>query len=142
MHLTSFSDYALRLLLYAAERPERLITIEEAATAYEISRTHLTKVANHLTRTGFMKAVRGRSGGLMLARPAEAIRLGEVLRATEPDFVIVECFGDMEACNLSPSCRLRGVISDAFASFFETMDRHTIHDLLADPQRARPPTAA
>lgn len=136
MRLTSFSDYALRLLLYAAQHPDRLITIEEAATAYGISRTHLTKVANHLTRTGFLKAVRGRSGGLLLARPPEGIRLGEVLRETEPDFAIVECFGDMEVCNLSASCRLRGVISDALGSFLDTMDRHTVRDLL--PNRAAP----
>ncbi|TDR85366.1 Rrf2 family transcriptional regulator [Enterovirga rhinocerotis] len=142
MRLTSFSDFSLRLLLYAAQHPDRLITIEEAATAYDISRTHLTKVANHLTRTGFMKAVRGRSGGLLLARPPETIRLGEVLRTTEPDFAIVECFGDLEACNLSASCRLRGVISDALASFLDTMDRHTVSDLVASPAEPAARTAA
>ena len=91
MRLTTFSDYALRVLMYAAAAGDRLITIEETAKAYNISRPHLMKVVNILTRTGFIKGVRGRSGGFTLAKPAEAINLGAVVRATEPDFALVEC---------------------------------------------------
>lgn len=130
MRLTSFSDYALRLMLYAAERPERLVTIEEAAEWYGISRTHLTKVANLLTRTGFMLAVRGRAGGLRLGRAPQDVRLGDVLRVTEPDFAIVECFGNDEACRISASCRLKGVVGVALAAFLETMDGHTLQDMV------------
>jgi Rrf2 family transcriptional regulator, nitric oxide-sensitive transcriptional repressor len=93
VRLTNFSDYALRLLMFAAAQNDRLITIEETAELYGISRAHLMKVANQLTRSGFLKAVRGRSGGLALAKPPQKIRLSDVLRATEPDFALVECFG-------------------------------------------------
>lgn len=129
MRLTSFSDYALRLMLYAAEHPLRLVTIEEAAEFYGISRTHLTKVANLLTRTGFMVAVRGRTGGLRLGRAPQDVRLGDVLRVTEPDFALVECFGSDEACRISASCRLKGVVGTALEAFLETMDRHTLQDI-------------
>ena len=93
MRLTNFSDYALRVLMFAAERGDRLITIEETATLHGISRAHLMKIVNQLTRAGYLKAVRGRSGGLTLAKRPNKIRLGDVVRVTEPDFVLVECFG-------------------------------------------------
>ena len=108
MRLTNFSDYALRILMYAAMRSERLITIEETARVYGISRAHLMKVANQLTRAGYLKAVRGRSGGLALAKEPDDIRLGDVVRATEPDFALVDCFADGERCLITPRCRLRG----------------------------------
>src|SRR5689334_14951689 len=84
--LTTFSDYALRVLMYAAVAGDRLITIEETAKTYNISRAHLMKVVNILTRTGYLKGVRGRAGGFTLAKSPEAINLGTVVRATEPDF--------------------------------------------------------
>src|SRR5690606_8391023 len=90
MRLTTFSDYALRVLMYAATAQDRLITVEETANAYGISRAHLRKVVNILTRRGFVRGVRGRSGGFTLARRPEDINLGAVVRATEPDFALVE----------------------------------------------------
>ncbi len=90
MRLTRFSDYSLRVLMYAASRGEGLITIEETAATYRISRTHLMKVCHQLTRAGFLRAIRGRSGGLVLARAPSEIGIGEVLRLTEPDFALVE----------------------------------------------------
>src|SRR5262245_43396488 len=98
MRLTNFSDYALRVLMYAAAQGDRLITIEQTASIYGISRAHLMKVANQLTRAGYLKAVRGRTGGLALAKPPEDIRLGDVVRATEPDFALVECFATDNHC--------------------------------------------
>ncbi|CAM5529206.1 Rrf2 family nitric oxide-sensitive transcriptional repressor [Aquamicrobium terrae] len=134
MRLTDFSDYSLRLLMYAATQADRLITIEETAEVYGISRAHLMKVANQLTRAGFLKAVRGRSGGLSLARRPEAIRLGDVLRATEPDFALVECFRSGNKCLITPRCRLRGVLKEALAAFSGTLDRYTLADLLLAPE--------
>src|SRR3546814_2980094 len=90
MRLTTLSDYALRVLMYAAIADDRLITIEETAKTYNISRAHLMKVVNILTRTGYIKGVRGRSGGFTLAKRPEDINLGDVVRATEPDFSLVE----------------------------------------------------
>ncbi len=133
MRLTSFSDYALRLLLYAAAKPDRLVTIEEAANVYRISRTHLMKVAHELTKAGYLKAVRGRSGGLTLARLPKDIALGDVLRLTEPDFALVECFRPDNHCLITPACRLRGVLHQALAAFTETVDRYTLADLLINP---------
>jgi Rrf2 family nitric oxide-sensitive transcriptional repressor len=134
MRLTDFSDYALRLLMYAGARGDQLVTIEETAKLYGISRAHLMKVANQLTRAGFLKAVRGRSGGLTLAMQPERIRLGDVLRATEPDFALVECFRSGNRCLITPRCRLRGVLAEALAAFSATVDRYTLADLMLNPQ--------
>ena len=130
MRLTNFSDYALRMLMYAASAGERLITIEEAARTFKISKTHLNKVANTLTRAGYLKAVRGRSGGLALGQPAEAIRIGDVLRLTEPDFALVECFATGNQCVITRSCKLSQLLSEAVAAFQATVDRHTLADIL------------
>jgi Rrf2 family nitric oxide-sensitive transcriptional repressor len=133
MRLTQFTDYALRLLIYAATHDDRLVIIEEVAQAYGISRNHLMKVANHLTREGYLRAVRGRSGGLTLARPAAEIRLGAVIRSTEPDFVMVECFGDNNGCRITPACRLKGILGRALKSFLVEMDQHSLAELTLDP---------
>lgn len=134
MRLTNFSDYALRVLLYAAAQDSRLITIEETADVYGISRAHLMKVVNQLTRAGYLKAVRGRSGGLALAKRPSRIRLGAVLRATEPDFALVECFTPGNRCVITPRCRLRGVFKEALAAFTATLDRYTLADLILRPE--------
>ncbi len=134
MRLTNFSDYALRVLMYAATQGDRLITIEETAELYGISRAHLMKVANQLTRSGFLRAVRGRSGGLALAKRPDRINLGEVLRVTEPDFALVECFTVDNRCVITPHCRLRGVLQEALAAFNATLDRYTLADLILHPE--------
>ncbi len=133
MQLTSFSDYALRLLIYVGGQGGRLVTIEEAAAAYRISRTHLMKVASRLTHAGYLNAVRGRAGGLVLARRPPEIRLGEVLRATEPDFALVECFATGNQCVVTTDCRLRGVLGAALVAFLAVLDRHTLADVMLDP---------
>lgn len=138
MRLTSFSDYALRMLMYAATAGDRLITIEEAARAFGVSKTHLNKVANTLTRAGYLKAVRGRSGGLMLGRQPESIRIGDVIRLTEPDFALVECFATGNQCILTNSCKLSGMLGEAMASFHETLDRYTLADITLTPEEFFP----
>jgi len=135
MRLTQFSEYALRLLIFAAAHPERLVTVEEAAASYGISRTHLMKVANLLVRQDFLKGVRGRSGGLMLARQPEDISLGAIIRVTEPAFSIVECFGEAEGRSLLSLDRWRGILSAAMEAFEAELDRHSLCDLAADPAR-------
>ena len=133
MQLTTFSDYALRLMMMATANSDRLVTIEETARAFDVSRAHLMKVAHHLVRQGFLKAVRGRTGGLKLARPPEAIGLGEIVRATERDFTLVECFSPGNRCRITPRCRLRGVLSDALDAFLTVLDRYTLRDLVRSP---------
>ncbi|MES0029406.1 Rrf2 family transcriptional regulator [Mesorhizobium sp. M0074] len=134
MRLTNFSDYALRMLMYAASAGDRLITIEEVARTFKVSKTHLNKVANTLTRGGYLKAVRGRSGGLALGRSPEMIRIGDVVRLTEPDFALVECFGTGNQCVLTGRCKLSGMFGDAMASFQNTLDRYTLADVALMPQ--------
>jgi Rrf2 family nitric oxide-sensitive transcriptional repressor len=133
MRLTSFSDYAFRLLMFAASNADRLVTIEETARTFSISRGHLMKVANELTRAGFLKAVRGRSGGLALGKPPEDIRLSQVLIAVEPDFALAECFGGGNLCLITPHCRLRKALGEALTAFIETLDGYTLADLVLDP---------
>ena len=137
MQLTKFSDYALRVLMYVHAAGDRRVTIEEMAASYRISRAHLMKVVNALTRAGYLTAVRGRSGGLTLARPAETIRLGEVIRSTEPDFALVECFATGNRCVITGCCRLPGVLSEALAAFLETLDQHTLAHIALKPRDFR-----
>ena len=134
MRLTSFSDYALRMLMYTASAGGRLITIEEAARTFHVSKTHLNKVANTLTRRGYLKAVRGRSGGLILGRQPEMIRIGDVVRLTEPDFALVECFATGNQCVLTGSCKLSGMFGEAIASFQSILDRYTLADVALMPE--------
>jgi len=135
MRLTTFTDYSLRLLIYAAACGDRLITIEEAHQAYGISRGHLMKVANHLTREGFLKAVRGRAGGLTLAKHPKDIRLGDVVRATEPDFALVECFAAGGQCVITRCCALPGILNEALDVFVGVLDRHTLEELVLQPNQ-------
>jgi Rrf2 family transcriptional regulator, nitric oxide-sensitive transcriptional repressor len=126
MQLTKFSDYSLRVLMYTHAAGGRRVTIQEIAAAYRISRPHLMKVVNWLARAGYLTALRGRSGGLVLARPAEDIRLGEVVRATEPAFAIVECFSTNNQCVFSDYCRLPRVFDKALTAFLTVLDQHTL----------------
>lgn len=142
MRLTTFSDYAFRVLMYAGQVGDRLITIEETAKVYGVSRAHLMKVVNILTKTGYLKGVRGRAGGFTLARPAEKINLGAVIRATEPDFALVECFATGNQCAITGVCRLPNVLNEALGAFVTTLDRYTLADILlqgGDFRTARPP---
>lgn len=131
MRLTVYSDYSLRLLMYLAVRPERLATIAEVASAYGISRAHLTKVAHQLGQMGFVGTVRGKGGGLRLAREPATIGLGDVVRHTEPDFALVPCLtpGD-GSCVIQPACVLRHAIEQARDAFLAVLDRYTLADLI------------
>lgn len=130
MRLTFYSDYSLRLLMYAAVRNGELVTIQEVADTYAISKNHLMKVAFELGRKGYLETVRGRGGGLRLARAPEKIGLGEVVRDMEEDFTMVECF-DPKAnkCAITGPCRLRGALSRALKAYFEVLDEYTLADL-------------
>src|SRR4051794_25992519 len=105
MRLTDFTDYALRVLMYLAMNPARLVTVQEIADAHRISKNHLTKVVHHLALANLVETVRGRAGGIRLGQEPGDIRLGAVVRLTEPDFTIVECFDEVRSqCALSAVC--------------------------------------
>ncbi|WP_380872787.1 HTH-type transcriptional regulator NsrR [Sphingomonas sp. DBB INV C78] len=125
MKLTRHTDYALRMLLYLAAHPDRLCSIAEIARAYDISQNHLMKVANELGRIGHIETVRGRNGGLRLARPANEIILGTVVRDMEEGFDLVDCGG----CVIVPVCGLPGVLRQATRAFVETLDRYSLADI-------------
>ena len=131
MRLTVYTDYALRMLIYLALKDDGLATIEEIAQSYGISKNHLMKVAHQLGLAGYVDTVRGRHGGLRLAKPAKAIGLGEVVRHTEPDMAIVMCFEPVNAdCAILPSCVLRKALASARFAFIDVLDEYTLSDLV------------
>jgi Rrf2 family transcriptional regulator, nitric oxide-sensitive transcriptional repressor len=131
MHLTAHTDYALRTLIYLGVRGDRLTTVSEIADAYGISRNHLTKVAARLVAGGYVEALRGNGGGIRLARDPAAINLGEVVRFTETEMNLVECFCTDGHCRIETACLLRSVLRSALAAFLAVLDRYTLAQLLA-----------
>lgn len=131
MRLTTMSDYAMRLLMYVGQQPERLCTIAEVARAYDISEAHLTKITHQLALAGWLETVRGKGGGMRLAAAPQDIGLGAVVRSIEPDFTIVECLTSDTTCHLTSTCHLTGIINGALQSFMQYLDRYTLADLLA-----------
>lgn len=125
MRLTRFSDYAWRLLMHVADQDGQRTTIAEAAKANNISRNHLMKVAQRLAQEGFLKPARGRNGGLMLAKPPEAITLGDVIRVTEPDFALVGCMAG-HWCLFAGRCNVPTALDRALQAFIEVADRETV----------------
>jgi Rrf2 family nitric oxide-sensitive transcriptional repressor len=135
MRLTVFSDYTLRVLMYLALDRTRLATIPEIANAYGISENHLMKVVHQLARAGIVESVRGKGGGIRLARAPEEIRVGEIVRASEGNAPIVECLsGDPQACRITSSCRLKGILANAFEALYDSLDDHTLADLVERPR--------
>ena len=135
MRLTFHTDYALRMLIYLAVRPDRLATIKEISEAYDISRNHMMKVAHELGRSGFLETARGRGGGLRLSRPPEDIGIGDVVRAMEEDFRIVECFDqERNTCVITGACRLKGILNEGLQAWLAVLDRYTLRDLAVEPE--------
>lgn len=130
MRLTAFTDYSLRVLMFLAADTTRLSTIAGIAEAFGISEHHLVKVVHFLGRQGWVETVRGKGGGIRLARPPEQVNIGRVVRDTEGEAVPAECFSDPDACVLDGACRLKGVLSEAVQAFHATLDRYTLADLM------------
>lgn len=131
MRLNLHTDYALRVLMFLALDPGRLHTIESVSSRYGISRNHLMKVAQTLGRAGLVDNQRGRGGGMRLARAASDIRLGDVVRATEDSFALVECFNsERNGCVLAPACGLRSPLDEALAAFLAVLDGYSLADLV------------
>ncbi len=138
MRLTVYSDYALRLLMYLALKDDELATTSEIATSFGISRNHLMKVAYELGAAGYIETVRGRGGGLRLAKAVESIRLGDVVRRTEPDMALVTCFKPIEApCAIRRCCVLRDALERAYIAFIEVLDGYSLADLVRPRSRMR-----
>src|SRR5262245_171205 len=131
MQLTQFSDYSLRLLLYLAAHPDRAVSLQEVSQSYGVSHHHLVKVSQRLIKQGLVGSVRGRNGGLRLAKPARDINVGALVRATEPHMHLVECFDrETNTCPIDGSCGLKGVLRRAQTAFLSVLDGHTLADFL------------
>jgi len=133
MRLSSFSDYSLRVLMYLGVQCDRLATIAEIAGVYGISQNHLMKVVHQLGRQGYIETVRGKGGGIRLGKPAAEIPLGELIRQTEGDWALVECFSTGTQCQIHGACRLPPILDEALAAMFGVLDSYTLADLLLHP---------
>ena len=130
MRLTLYTDYALRVLMYLAADADGLATIDEIAKAHRASKNHLMKVVNQLAVMGWVESVRGRGGGIRLGKPAEEIKLVDVVRATEPDFQLVECFdAATNSCRLTADCKLKHVMHQALDAYLGALANYTLADL-------------
>lgn len=136
MRITRYTDYSLRVLIYLSLQQERLTTIQEIATSYDISKNHLMKVVHQLTLKGYIESVRGKNGGLKLRRRPEDINIGVLVREMEHDLNLVECFAEENECRITPVCGLKHILADALRSFLHTLDQHTLADIM--PERQKP----
>ena len=135
MKISLFSDYSLRVLMFAALKDGSFL-VDEVTEAYGISRHHVAKVVNRLAQLGYLGTLRGRGGGNRLAQQPHEIRLGALLRKTEDQPVFVECFNAVtNTCPVAGSCRLKGILGQALGEFFASLDRYTLADLVTGPHR-------
>ncbi len=128
MQLTRFTEYSLRVLIYLAPKDKELATINEIATAYGISRQHLVKVVHNLAQHGYVDTVRGKGGGIRLAKPLESVNVGELVRKTEANLKVVDCEGTF--CPIRKGCRLMGIFDEARDAFIGVLDRYTLDFLV------------
>ncbi len=136
MRITRYTDYSLRVLMYLANKGETLSTIAEIAASYDISRNHLMKVVQELNSKGYLIATRGKNGGLRLKGKPEDINVGALVRETEQDLDLVECFGSNNQCVITPVCQLRRALAEALDAFFAKLDEYTLADLLPQEKAA------
>lgn len=138
MRLSVYSDYSCRVLMQAALRQPERVTVDEVAGTFGISRHHLVKVVHDLGRSRYLQTQRGIGGGFTLARPAEEIRLGDVVRLGEETDLVIECRDKQsQLCRIAPACRLKGVLDEEAAAFFAVLDGYTLADLVKQPVKMR-----
>lgn len=131
MHFTRYTDYALRVLMYLGLKGDDLATIAEIAERYGISENHLMKVVHQLGKNGYITTVRGRQGGMKLAKAPKQINIGEVVRVCEDDLNLVECFDPKtNRCPIAEMCGLSSLIGEALTAFLKVLDKKTLADIL------------
>lgn len=134
MHITRYTDYSLRVLIYLAINNKELATINDIAKSYDISKNHLMKIVQQLNQQGYILAIRGKNGGLKLNKTPDEINIGELVRNLEDETKLVECFGESNQCVITPSCQLKTIFAKALESFYQTLDCYTLNDLTGVPR--------
>ncbi|MBI5258162.1 MAG: Rrf2 family transcriptional regulator [Burkholderiales bacterium] len=138
MRLAEYTDYTLRVLMYCATHRDELVTIGTLAEHHGLSKNHLMKIVNDLARQGVLETTRGRGGGLRLLKDPASIRIGDVVRASETDFRLVECFDPQtNVCTLSASCRLKRLFGSALQAYFKELDGATLADIAGPAAASR-----
>ena len=130
MHLTNFSDYSIRVMIYLGLQKSKLATISDIAKAYEISENHLTKAVHQLAQRGYIETVRGKGGGLRLVRKPDTVNIGEMIRYSEGNTTLLPCMDNEESCCIRPNCKLMGILREAQVALFTVLDKYTLADLL------------
>ncbi len=135
MHITRYTDYSLRVLIYLAVQGDRLTTIQEIADSYEISKNHLMKVVHQLNKKGYIETVRGKKGGMRLHMNPTDINVGILVRETEQDLSIVECHSTKNSCKITPVCGVKDMLGEALQAFLAVLDKYTLADVIQDQHR-------
>lgn len=132
MQLTMYTDYSLRTLIFLSLAGEKPATISEISDFYNISRNHLVKVVHNLSKSGFIISTRGKGGGIRLSKPAKDIVIADVVKQTEPNFHLVECFNESneQTCTVLPICALKSVLVEAMNQFNRVLENHTLEDVI------------
>ena len=131
MHLTRFSDNALRCLMLLALEQERAVPVPEVAARMRISYEQLVKIVQKLVALGYVETVRGRHGGVRLVVDPASLQIGTLIRQVEENFALVDCFdATRSTCPIIPACRLAGALDEALAAFFKVLDKRTLDDVL------------
>ncbi len=139
MELSQFTDYSLRLLIFVGLKDDELCSVKEIATAYNISQNHLVKVAHNLSKKGYLETFKGKGGGIRLAKPANVINVGEIVRLTESTSLL-ECFpprAKQGGCCIAGICKLQGILHQALSKFMQELDAYTLEDLLQNKSAMR-----
>jgi Rrf2 family nitric oxide-sensitive transcriptional repressor len=136
MYITRYTDYSLRALMYIALKGDNISTIREIADSYDISKNHLMKVVQDLNTKGYLIALRGKNGGLRLNGRPQDINIGSLVRHTEQDQALVDCFNSSKGCSITPACHLKSVFSEALEAFFKVLDQYTLADLLPEQKHS------
>ncbi|MBP2078569.1 Rrf2 family transcriptional regulator [Oceanobacillus polygoni] len=139
MQLKKYTDYALRVLIYTGTKPnDELASIKEISEVFNISQHHLGKIVFELNKMGLLETIRGRNGGIRLAKPAAEINVGLLVRSLESDFNLLECFDKgTNHCVITPACTLKHALNKALHAFFKVLDEYTVQDLISNEEELR-----
>lgn len=137
MHITRYTDYSLRVLIYLSTRGDELSTIQQIADSYDISRNHLMKVVHQLNKKGYIETVRGKKGGMKLRMHPSDINIGVLVRETEHDLSVVECLSGSNTCRIAPVCGAKSMFNEAVEAFLKTLDQYTLQDVIPQGYRTQ-----